>query len=30
MSELNYKELQEQGIFDIPYKAFGVCCSSVI
>ena len=28
MSELNYKELQEQGVFDIPYKAFGVCCSS--
>lgn len=22
MSELNYKELQEQGVFDIPYKAF--------
>ena len=28
MSELNYKELQEQGVFDVPYKAFGVCCSS--
>ena len=22
MSELNYKELQEQGVFDIPYNAF--------
>ena len=22
MSELNYKELQEQGIFDVPYRAF--------
>ncbi len=22
MSELNYKELQEQGVFDVPYKAF--------
>lgn len=22
MSELNYKELQEQSVFDIPYKAF--------
>ena len=22
MSELNYKELQEQGVFDTPYKAF--------
>ena len=22
MSELNYKELQEKGIFDVPYKAF--------
>ena len=22
MSELNYKELQEQGVFDRPYKAF--------
>ena len=22
MSELNYKELQEQGVFDIPYRAF--------
>ena len=22
MSELNYKELQEKGVFDVPYKAF--------
>ena len=22
MSELNYKELQEKGIFDVPYRAF--------
>lgn len=22
MSELNYKELQEQGVFDVPYRAF--------
>ena len=22
MSELSYKELQEQGVFDIPYRAF--------
>ena len=22
MSELSYKELQEQGIFDVPYRAF--------
>ena len=22
MSELNYKELQEQGVFDAPYRAF--------
>ena len=22
MSELNYKELQEKGVFDAPYKAF--------
>ena len=22
MSDLNYKELQEQGIFDVPYRAF--------
>lgn len=22
MSELNYKELQEKGIFDVPFKAF--------
>ena len=22
MSELIYKELQEQGIFDVPYRAF--------
>lgn len=22
MSELSYKELQEQGVFDVPYKAF--------
>ena len=22
MSELNYKELQERGVFDVPYKAF--------
>ena len=22
MTNLNYKELQEQGVFDIPYKAF--------
>lgn len=22
MSELNYKELQERGIFDVPYRAF--------
>ena len=22
MGELNYKELQEQGVFDVPYKAF--------
>ena len=22
MSELNYKELQENGVFDVPYKAF--------
>ena len=22
MSELIYKELQEQGVFDVPYKAF--------
>ena len=22
MSELSYKELQEQGVFDVPYRAF--------
>ena len=22
MSELNYKELQEKGVFNVPYKAF--------
>ena len=22
MSELSYKELQEKGVFDVPYKAF--------
>ena len=22
MSELSYKELQEQGVFDLPYRAF--------
>lgn len=22
MSELNYKELQEQGVLDVPYRAF--------
>ena len=22
MSELNYKELQENGVLDVPYKAF--------
>lgn len=22
MSELIYKELQEQGVFDVPYRAF--------
>ena len=22
MSEINYKELQEQGVFDAPYRAF--------
>lgn len=22
MGELNYKELQEQGVFDVPYRAF--------
>jgi len=22
MSDLNYKELQEKGVFDVPYKAF--------
>lgn len=22
MSELSYKELQEKGIFDVPYRAF--------
>ena len=22
MSELNYKELQDQGVFDVPYRAF--------
>ena len=22
MSELSYKELQEQGVFDAPYRAF--------
>ena len=22
MSELRYKELQEQGVFDVPYRAF--------
>lgn len=22
MSELNYKELQEKGVFDVPHKAF--------
>lgn len=22
MNELNYKELQEKGVFDVPYKAF--------
>ena len=22
MSELSYKELQKQGVFDIPYRAF--------
>lgn len=22
MSDLNYKVLQEQGVFDVPYKAF--------
>ena len=22
MSELNYKELQEQGVFNVPYRAF--------
>ena len=22
MSELSYKELQKQGVFDVPYRAF--------
>ena len=22
MTELNYKELQEKGVFDVPYRAF--------
>lgn len=22
MGELNYKELQEKGVFDVPYRAF--------
>ena len=22
MSKLNYKELQERGVFDVPYRAF--------
>jgi hypothetical protein len=22
MSELSYRELQEQGVFDVPYRAF--------